>query len=471
MAYNTNEERLKVKGSEQITRDLKVNRDVFVTGNLEANKVDVTKVDAETVKASGDLDISGEGIFRDDVSISGDLFVNGTQHINDSETSQTSDDYMVLRHNRTTALGNGESSGLVVHNYYPNKTATLTTDRDGIWRVADNTETDTNYTDVSYYNNVYYEGLNQTTVVTPVTGIKTAFDEDELDEVAYYTTNSKYYHFDGTNWFEVSLVSNTLTIATTPESDATILADLALLNRYDLVYFRGLTITVINEDENEPLLTRDEANNLTDQHFLLWDAIDEKAVDSGMAPSSFATVATSGDYDDLTNKPNLATVATTGDYSDLNNKPNLATVATTGDYADLTNKPTIPTVTDSITDGDMSPVTSNAVYDALQNVQPGGGDVINAVDANGYWGMADPSKDDTVWIRTTTQGILPYQSGGSSAGHGSLGTSSWYFSKAYIQNMYGTLNGNATSATTATTANKIRTSAPSSPANGDIWIV
>ena len=34
----------------------------------------------------------------------------------------------------------------------------------------------------------------------------------------------------------------------------------------------------------------------------------------------------------------------------------------------------------------------------------------------------------------------------------------------------GALTGNATSATTAETANKIRTSAPSSPANGDIWI-
>ena len=84
---------------------------------------------------------------------------------------------------------------------------------------------------------------------------------------------------------------------------------------------------------------------------------------------NFATVATSGSYNDLTDKPvipeapdltnyatkedlanakpdltpyaktaDLSTVATTGSYYDLKNKPDLFS----GDYQDLTNKPTIP---------------------------------------------------------------------------------------------------------------------------------
>lgn len=83
---------------------------------------------------------------------------------------------------------------------------------------------------------------------------------------------------------------------------------------------------------------------------------------------SLAAVATSGSYNDLSNKPtipsaqiqsdwsqsnntladyiknkpSLATVATTGAYSDLSGKPSLATVATTGSYNDLSNKPSIP---------------------------------------------------------------------------------------------------------------------------------
>ena len=73
---------------------------------------------------------------------------------------------------------------------------------------------------------------------------------------------------------------------------------------------------------------------------------------------TLATVATTGDYDDLTDKPDLsvyelAADAFSGDYTDLTNKPDLsiyaetsdlATVATTGSYSDLTDKPTIPNV-------------------------------------------------------------------------------------------------------------------------------
>ncbi len=49
------------------------------------------------------------------------------------------------------------------------------------------------------------------------------------------------------------------------------------------------------------------------------------------------------------NLSDLATVATTGNYSDLSNKPTLSTVAATGDYSDLSNKPEIPTKTSDLT--------------------------------------------------------------------------------------------------------------------------
>ena len=51
--------------------------------------------------------------------------------------------------------------------------------------------------------------------------------------------------------------------------------------------------------------------------------------------ADLATVATTGDYDDLTGKPTLATVATSGDYDDLTGKPTLGTAAATDstDYA------------------------------------------------------------------------------------------------------------------------------------------
>jgi hypothetical protein len=60
-------------------------------------------------------------------------------------------------------------------------------------------------------------------------------------------------------------------------------------------------------------------------------------------------------------KPALAQVATTGDYDDLLNKPvipvvpTLAAVATSGDYEDLDNKPNIPSIS-GLAEDDLSNV-------------------------------------------------------------------------------------------------------------------
>ena len=112
----------------------------------------------------------------------------------------------------------------------------------------------------------------------------------------------------------------------------------------------------------------------TDPQVKLWVDTEAQSVgavdwdDVGNKPN-FATVAESGSYNDLTDKPvipeapdltnyatkddlanakpdltgyaktaDLSTVATSGSYEDLTNKPNLFS----GNYEDLTNKPTIP---------------------------------------------------------------------------------------------------------------------------------
>jgi len=65
---------------------------------------------------------------------------------------------------------------------------------------------------------------------------------------------------------------------------------------------------------------------------------------------TLATVATSGSYNDLSNKPTIPAAQVNSDWnsssgvSQILNKPTLATVATSGSYNDLSNKPTIPTV-------------------------------------------------------------------------------------------------------------------------------
>lgn len=78
---------------------------------------------------------------------------------------------------------------------------------------------------------------------------------------------------------------------------------------------------------------------------------------------------------------------------------------------------------------------------------------MRAENANGYYGLVAPGGANNVWIRTTTNGIIPYQSGGS----GSLGTSGWPFNAAYATTFYGSLSGNASSASKAAQLTTART--------------
>lgn len=68
---------------------------------------------------------------------------------------------------------------------------------------------------------------------------------------------------------------------------------------------------------------------------------------SAVQPEDLATVATSGDYDDLLNKPTIPAAQVSADWNatsgvaQILNKPTLSVVATSGAYADLTGTPTV----------------------------------------------------------------------------------------------------------------------------------
>jgi hypothetical protein len=63
------------------------------------------------------------------------------------------------------------------------------------------------------------------------------------------------------------------------------------------------------------------------------------------------------DYNNLLNKPILATVATSGSYTDLTNKP----ILFPGDYNDLINKPSIPSLTGYATESYVGTAVANLV--------------------------------------------------------------------------------------------------------------
>ena len=95
--------------------------------------------------------------------------------------------------------------------------------------------------------------------------------------------------------------------------------------------------------------------------------------------ADLATVATSGSYNDLTNKPTIPAAQVQSDWNatsgmaQIKNKPTLATVATSGSYNDLTNKPTIPTVnnatlTVAVEGGTTTTFTANSSSNATVNL-------------------------------------------------------------------------------------------------------
>lgn len=105
-------------------------------------------------------------------------------------------------------------------------------------------------------------------------------------------------------------------------------------------------------------------------------------------------VSTSGDYNDLENKPVLKPVATTGNYNDLDNKPALKPVATSGSYSDLTGRPNLHTVATSGSYSDLKDkpnISDSIIYKKVYSYTVDdfdtGQEVVKEVpiDFNKYW--------------------------------------------------------------------------------------
>lgn len=85
-------------------------------------------------------------------------------------------------------------------------------------------------------------------------------------------------------------------------------------------------------------------------------------------------------WDDIVNKPDFSSVATSGSYNDLSNKPTIPTKTSelendseystfSGNYNDLSNKPTIPEVVDEIEVDNPNAVSSKAVYKMVGDLE------------------------------------------------------------------------------------------------------
>lgn len=168
----------------------------------------------------GDKLIAKCGIVSDsDVHISGDLYVDGTSHIVQTETVATKDNTVVLRQNATGGISSGEVSGLVINKYNGTDSLSLVTDCSGTLRVGTSTGVETCYPTICYNNTDGNWYIND--VVTPITGNLTSYATKNED--APYTI------------------------------------------------YTDAVFTVIDETTLEPLMTRDEASNMTNKGLVYWD--------------------------------------------------------------------------------------------------------------------------------------------------------------------------------------------------------
>lgn len=260
--------------SPEVPANLSVIGDADVKYKLTANRAEI----ADDLTVKGDHFVEHDLIVDKNATVHGDLVVDGTIVSTDEKSIVTSSDYAVLRKSKASGLSSTEKSGFVVHNYDGLGTnASLAIDNDGIFRIADNAiETVTNYTNKSYFNGTYYDGLT-TSTATIASGALVSQDADNFSDCVYYS--GSYYHYDNTQWYEMSLVSNVLTYdKTSPVTSAATITALEALTKYDLTYYRALSVCAISDNANQPILTRSEATDLWEGAPLIWDSTNEKAV-------------------------------------------------------------------------------------------------------------------------------------------------------------------------------------------------
>lgn len=174
------------------------------------------------------------------------------------------------------------------------------------------------------------------------------------------------------------------------------------------------------------------------------------AATSGHTHSNYLT--TSGTAAAATKLATARTIALSGDVTgstSFNGTTNVTISATVANDSHTHSDSTITSVGAGKITGTLA-IAHGGTGGTTAAAARGNLGAMGAASANGYYGMTTPNGDTGDWIRTTTNGIIPYQSGGS----GSLGSDTWFFNKAHIRsiNLRNALDATATSSSTSYSA-------------------
>ena len=201
------------------------------------------------VNTESSLEVKGRVNAESDVYVSGDLFVAGGTHTTTTEDISAESDIITLRSNNNLSLETGQVSGIVVNKYNGVDDLSIVTDNEGTVRVGTGKGTTTSYTQIAYKNedNKYYK----------------------------YTVNG-----DGT--YSYSLLN--------PQPSG-VLTDWEGKKQIDgYTLYSSAIFTVIEKTSLQPLLTREEENNLADGAVLVWNAEKTKAIGTIAPTNSMQTL-------------------------------------------------------------------------------------------------------------------------------------------------------------------------------------
>lgn len=207
------------------------------------------KLTVKDATVENELEVKGRVNAESDVYVSGDLFVAGGTHTTTTEDISAESDIITLRSNNNLSLETGQVAGIVVNKYNGTDDLSIVTDNEGTVRVGTGKGTPTPYAQIGYNNedNKYYK----------------------------YTENE-----DGT--YSYSLLN--------PQPSG-VLTDWAGKKQIDgYTLYPSAIFTVIEKTSLQPLLTREEENNLTDGAVLVWDAEKTKAIGTIAPTNSMQTL-------------------------------------------------------------------------------------------------------------------------------------------------------------------------------------
>lgn len=270
--YDPTEERLLVKGSERITRDLHVKKDIETEGNIiqqydkttgpiykallpliESDSVQIHNREVAPMAAGSSSGlvsydptnnelVTGNNV-DGDLRVTGDLIVNGTTHTVDVEEVSAAGDILTLRANNSNTLSSDQISGIVVNKYDGVKDLALGTSSDGTLRVGTAAGTDVSYTNIAlkHSDNLYYSYDN----LLPPT--YTLLNPQPLGTMTSWTGKAEV---DG-------------------------------YTKYATAVFTQIDITTM-----QPVLTRAESNSMSNKGALLWDSANNRAISSATPTAS-----------------------------------------------------------------------------------------------------------------------------------------------------------------------------------------